>query len=62
MLKMGGDEEKVIRKTLLMNAAREQLFLYMEQEKIWHLPLKGAVLSSLYPQFGMRQIPQMHGK
>lgn len=56
LLKWEEARNKVIRKVILMNAAREQLFTYMEEQNIWHLPLKGVVLSSLYPQFGMRQM------
>lgn len=56
LLKWEESKNKVIRKTLLMNAEREKLFRYMEEHKIWHLPLKGVILSTLYPEFGMRQM------
>ena len=49
-------KNKIIRKTLLMNGERQQLFAYFNENKIWHLPLKGIILSTLYPEFGMRQM------
>lgn len=49
-------KNKAIRKMMLMNAAREQLLSYLEEQKIWYLPLKGIVLSPMYPAFGMRQM------
>lgn len=56
LIKWEESKNKVIRKTLLMDAAREQLFAYLEEQKIWHLPLKGVVLCLMYPEFGMRQM------
>lgn len=49
-------KNKAIRKTMLMDAERSKLFAYLEAHKIWHLPLKGIILSSMYPKFGMRQM------
>lgn len=49
-------KDKIIRKTILMDTARNQLFAYLEKEKIWHVPLKGVILSQMYPKFGMRQM------
>lgn len=49
-------KNKAIRKTMLMNAARKQLLDYLEEKGIWHLSLKGIVLCSIYPEFGMRQM------
>lgn len=49
-------KNKAIRKTMLMNAERGRLFAYLEEHKIWYLPLKGIVLCPMYPAFGMRQM------
>lgn len=45
-----------IRRTVLMDAEREELFSFMERSSIWYLPLKGAVLEDYYPQPGTRQM------
>lgn len=50
------DKNKAIRRTMLMDAARAKLFAYLDANKIWHMPLKGAVLCDMYPEFGMRQM------
>lgn len=56
LFKWEESKNKVIRKTVLMNAERDKLLRYMEEQKIWHLPLKGVILSTMYPEFGMRQM------
>ena len=45
-----------MRRTLLIEAERNEILCLMEQNEIWHMPLKGSVLSALYPRFGMRQM------
>lgn len=42
--------------TLLMDAERQKLLAFMEEQGIWYLPLKGIVLKELYPQLGARQM------
>lgn len=49
-------KNKSIRKNILLDAEREQLFSWMEEEGIWYMPLKGSVLKDLYPKPGMRQM------
>lgn len=49
-------KNKAIRKNLLLNSERARLFAFMEQNKIWHVPLKGALLQYFYPKLGMRQM------
>lgn len=49
-------KNKAIRKNMLMDAARAKLFSWLEEKKIWHMALKGAVLAPMYPGFGMRQM------
>lgn len=44
-----------IRKTMLMDAEREALLDFFEKSGVWYLPLKGAMLSGAYPQYGTRQ-------
>lgn len=46
----------IIAKNLMMDAAREQLFDFLERREIWHMALKGAVLCRKYPRYGMRQM------
>ena len=38
-----------------MDAEREALLDFFEKSGIWYLPLKGAVLNGIYPQYGLRQ-------
>lgn len=49
-------KNKAIRKNMLLDAEREQLFAWMDAEEIWHMPLKGVLLKELYPRVGMRQM------
>lgn len=49
-------KEKAIRKNLLLDAERQNICSFMEQEHIWYMPLKGVVLKELYPKLGMRQM------
>lgn len=49
-------KDKATRKAVLMDAARTELFAYLEEKKIWHVALKGAVLCHMYPEYGMRQM------
>lgn len=47
---------KDIRKVMLFDAERSKLFAFMEQNKIWYLPLKGIIIKDYYPSVGMRQM------
>ncbi len=47
---------KAIRKNVLLDTEREQIFQYFEEQGIWYLPLKGSVLKDMYPRMGMRQM------
>ena len=49
-------KEKAIRKNILMDAERAKILKRLEQEKIWYMPLKGALLKDWYPRLGMRQM------
>lgn len=49
-------KEKAIRKNVLLDAERRKILNRLEQEKIWYMPLKGAILKNLYPKLGMRQM------
>lgn len=50
------EKAQAVCKNLLLDAEREQILHFMEQEKIWYLPLKGILLKELYPKAGMRQM------
>ena len=47
---------KGIRKNLIMQADMEELLGRLEDAGVWYMPLKGSVLSGLYPELGMRQM------
>lgn len=49
-------KEKAIRKNIIMDAERAKILKRLEQEQIWHMPLKGAVMKDWYPRLGMRQM------
>lgn len=49
-------KEKAIRKNILLDAERAKILKKLEQEKIWYMPLKGALLHKWYPKLGMRQM------
>lgn len=48
--------DKAVRKVLLLDAGREELFRFFDEQKIWHMPLKGVILKDCYPALGMRQM------
>ena len=50
------DKNKSIRKVILLDAQRMQIFAMLEQAGIWYLPLKGVFLKEYYPMIGMRQM------
>ena len=50
------EKEKAIRKNILLDAERSRLFSRFEEEGIWYIPLKGAILKDWYPALGMRQM------
>ena len=41
---------------VLMDNERKELFSYCDSHDIWYMSLKGIVISSLYPSFGMREM------
>ena len=45
-----------IRKNILLNNERKQIYDYMEDNSIIHVSLKGIVLQDFYPKFGMREM------
>ena len=45
-----------IRKNILMDVEREQILQHFEEQGIWYLLLKGAILKDIYPKMGMRQM------
>lgn len=49
-------KSKAIRKNMLLDAERAQICRFLEQNKIWYMPLKGSILKEMYPQLGMRQM------
>ncbi|MCM1530217.1 MAG: nucleotidyltransferase family protein [Alistipes sp.] len=49
-------KSKAIRKNILLDAEMKRICNFFEQNRIWHMPLKGSVLKELYPKIGMRQM------
>lgn len=49
-------KNKAIRKNMLLDAEREQIFKEMDKAGIWYMPLKGCILKNFYPKYGMRQM------
>jgi len=49
------EKNKAIRRTLLFDAERKKLYDYLNENKIWYLPLKGIVLANYYPEYGIRE-------
>ena len=49
-------KEKAICKNILLDAERKKILARLEQEQIWYMPLKGAILKDWYPRLGMRQM------
>ncbi len=43
------------RKTILFNQAWSEMHKKLEEQRIWYMPLKGAMLKDMYPAFGMRE-------
>ncbi len=50
------EKNKAIRKNLILDSERAKILNRLEQEKIWYMPLKGAVMKDWYPRLGMRQM------
>lgn len=50
------EKGKAIRKNAALDEERAAIFSLFEQQGIWYMPLKGALLKDLYPKFGMRQM------
>lgn len=49
-------KEKAVRKNIILDAECAKILHRLEEEKIWHMPLKGALLHHWYPKIGMRQM------
>lgn len=49
-------KEKSVRKNIILDAERRNILKRLEQEHIWYMPLKGAILKDWYPKLGMRQM------
>lgn len=47
---------KAIRKSIAMETEYRQIADWMDANRFWYMPLKGALLKDLYPQFGMREM------
>ena len=48
--------DQMLRSQILMDAERAEITEWMEEQKIWYMPLKGTVFQEWYPRYGMRQM------
>ena len=48
--------DRSVRKTMLFDAERARVLSFLEENRIWYMPLKGILLKDLYPVYGMRQM------
>ena len=46
---------KSIRKTVFFDKERAAIYRALENQKIWYVPLKGIVVNSFYPVYGVRE-------
>ncbi len=47
---------KTLRKNILFDNEREKILCFMEENGIWHMPLKGIIIKDMYPVFGVREM------
>ncbi len=45
-----------VYRNLLFKAESKKVMSFLSENKIWHAPLKGIILESLYPEAGMREM------
>ncbi len=53
------EKEKSIRKNILYKNELKEISKFLSENKIWHMPLKGALLMDIYPKIGMRQMADL---
>lgn len=46
---------KNIRKTMMFDVERENLYREFEKNAIWYAPLKGIIINHLFPEYGIRE-------
>lgn len=49
-------QSNALRRSVLFDTEREKIMNYMEDQGIWHMPLKGSMLKDMYPATGMREM------
>ena len=49
-------KKKALRKLALFDYERNRIYSLLNEEKIWHVSLKGIILKDYYPRFGMREM------
>ena len=47
---------KAVRKIMIMDSEKKELFSRFSEKDIWYMPLKGSVIKELYPAPGLRQM------
>ena len=45
-----------VRKNILLDTERAVIISHLEENGIWYMPLKGAILKDMYPKLGLRQM------
>ena len=57
LLRLWKEEKgRTVRRSILFDEERQQVYAYMDEAGIWYLPLKGILLQEYYPKMGMRQM------
>lgn len=53
------EKDKSIRKNILYKNELNEICKFLSENKIWHMPLKGALTMDTYPKIGMRQMADL---
>ena len=49
-------KNKAIRKIIILDVERENIFSRFDKAGIWYIPLKGIIIKDYYPEIGMREM------
>ena len=49
-------QAKAIRRAVIFETAWKNIAAKLEENKIWYMPLKGAIIKDYYPSFGIREM------
>ena len=49
-------QAKAVRRAVIFETAWKNIAAKLEEDKIWYMPLKGAIIKDYYPSFGIREM------